>query len=122
MTRTAFVIPADPAQPCRTVEWLSDADLMPLLRQEIGCDYVETVQLEIDGFGTLVCWVDEEALFNDPLVDNGRFKRFTAGLGQPRAIVGTVVLTGYADADGNTTGLPAELLADLPAAVEGATR
>jgi hypothetical protein len=121
VTRTAFVIPADPAQPCRTVEWLSDADLLPLLRQEIGCRWVERVSVEIDGAGRVMVWVDENGLYAEPRIENHRFNTFAANLGQPRRIFGTAVLTGD-DMDGSSLGLPAELLADLPDAVEGAVR
>lgn len=122
MTRTGFVIPADPAQPCHAVEWDRDVDLLPLLRREIGCRWVETVSVEIDGAGTVVVWVDEDGLCTRPYVDNDRFNAFAAKLGQPRRIVGTVVLTGDADDECDAAGLPAELLAELPAAIEGATR
>lgn len=121
VTDTAFVIPADPAEPCRTVTWTEDGELLALLRDVIRCEWVETVSVEIHGAGTLVGWVDEEGIFAAPRIENHRFNTFAANLGQPRRVFGTVVLTGDADDEGATLGLHPELLADLAAAIAGVT-
>lgn len=122
VNRTAYVIPADPDEPCRTVQWSGD-NLLPMLRREIACDWVEAVRVEVDGAETVVGWVDEEGRFADDRVDNRRFGDFAAKVGQRHlAVFGNVVLTGDDDDGGETLGLSDELLAALPAAIEGATR
>lgn len=70
-------------------------------REHIGCTWFDVVRLAPD----LDMWVDDEgAIFADPVM-NPVASALAASAGFGPVIFGTVVLTGGADAEGDTVGI-----------------
>jgi len=113
MTSYALVIP--PAGEMCTIEWdATDPHQFVPLYREIGCTQVEP--LEIHDYD-ITLWTDEEALIVEPVP---AWNPRTTGLvllacGRPlrQSYLGTAVVTGTANEDGQTLGLSAETVADL---------
>lgn len=79
----------------------SGQQTMDALYREIGCRYVEAVQLAPD----LYMWADEEGTFADAPVPNRGASLVGAAFDRGYQFVGTVVFTGGADDNGNTQAL-----------------
>lgn len=112
----ALVIPARMSAPCRVVEWEAEDDLLHLLYREIDCHTVEAFGLPAG----ITVWVDEEGRVVDDPVCNFRLEAMVSGMGLVLAgpLMGTAVLTGGPDGEGNATGLSEALLDALERVLE----
>ena len=109
MSMRGVVIPAEFARPCRVIEWEKEDDLLGLLYREIDCRMVEAFTLLPDG---TTVWVDEDGNYADNPVENVRAWALAAvaGLHLAGPLMGTAVLTGGPDEDGNATSLSDRLV------------
>ena len=108
-THHAIVLPAEISTPHRVIDWPypSSRATLDLLYREIGCECVDASPSIPTPFGTLTYWVDDEGLFAEPVRHNDRGIALMRSLGyHVPDIAGTMVITGGADASGDTLGLP----------------
>jgi hypothetical protein len=110
VTYQAVVIPADVTKPVHVVEYEQQSDLLHLLYREIGCDHVDATPQLSSRFGQFVLWLDDVGLLRRPIEHNDRATALCRATGYDVPdLAGTAVVTGGANAAGDTRTVPPEL-------------
>lgn len=87
----------------------TEQNLLRSLYEHIGCRTVDVVGLRLNG-ADLTAWVDDEGAVTPQPRMNAQAMRLAATTGRLGLVLfGTAVITGGADHDGNTLGLPTQL-------------
>ena len=96
--------------------------LLELLYREIVCDCVDKSPLLATPYGEMIFWVDDEGLLASPIAHNDRAIALARAVGwNTPDLAGVVVITGGYTEEGETLGVPSQLLSVIAQGIAEAT-